>query len=67
MAFTDADLTAVRTALTKGERVVQYADRSVTYRSVEELLQVEQRILRELTPSTTARSKQTFLVGNKGF
>lgn len=64
MAYTEADLTAVRTALTRGERTVQYADRSVTYRSVDELVQIEQRILREL--ATSRPTKQTYLVGNKG-
>lgn len=60
MAYTEADLTAVRTALLRGERTVQFADRSVTYRSVEELQKVEDRILRELgLTSTTRRKKQT--------
>ncbi len=67
MAFTDADLAAVRAALLRGERTVQFADRSVTYRSVEELLQVEQRILHEISPSTVTRSKQTLGVASKGF
>jgi hypothetical protein len=66
VSYTDADLTAVRTALLKGERTVQFADRSVTYRSVDELLQVEARILGELT-STQTRAKQTFGVASKGF
>ena len=64
MAYTSADLDAVRVAILKGERTVQYADRSVTYRSIDELQAVEQRILRELTRT---RAKQSFGVASKGF
>lgn len=62
-AFTQNDLAAVRAALLKGERTVQFADRSVTYRSVDEILQVEQRILSELTSN---RHKQFIGVAGKG-
>jgi hypothetical protein len=67
MAYTEADLAAVRTALLRGERSVQFADRSVTYRSVEELQAVEAAILRELSQAARTRSKQTLLVGSTGF
>lgn len=66
LAYTAADLTAVRTALTRGERSVTFADRTVTYRSVDELKMVEQDILRELA-STSSRAKQTRVYANKGF
>ena len=64
MAFTQADLDAVRSAIARGERSVQFADRSVTYRSMDELLRAEERISNALT---TERSKQTFGVASKGF
>lgn len=69
MAFTDADLQAIRTAIARGERSVQFADRSVTYRSMEELLQAESRISKALESVTVAprRSKQSRLVASKGF
>lgn len=69
MAFTAADLQAIRTAIARGERSVQFADRSVTYRSMEELLQAESRICRALesVPATVRRSKQSRLVATKGF
>jgi hypothetical protein len=67
MAYTEADLTAVRAALTKGERTVQYLDRSVTYRSVEELQAVEAAILRDLASTTRTRGKQLYAVSSKGF
>ena len=67
MAYTEADLTAVRAAIAKGERSVQFADRSVTYRSMDELFQAEERIASSLMTTTTARSKQSLGVASKGF
>ncbi len=64
MAYSQTDLDAVREAITKGERSVQFADRSVTYRSMDELLRAEERIAGALA---TERSKQTFGVTSKGF
>ncbi|MEO4030012.1 phage head-tail joining protein [Chromobacterium vaccinii] len=49
MAFSQADLAAVETALARGERVVQYQDRRVEYRSVDELMRVRNQIQHELT------------------
>lgn len=48
---------------------MQFADRSVTYRSIEELLAAESRIARALdaAPATVRRSKQSRLVASKGF
>lgn len=63
MAFVQADLDAIRTAIAKGERAVEFADRSVTYRSMEELLQAEQRI----TSALSTRVRQTLVVAAKGF
>ena len=68
MAYTEADLAAVRAAILRGEKAVQFADRSVTYRSIEELQAVEQAILGELAAdSSSTRSKQTRAVASKGF
>lgn len=67
MAFTQSDLDAVRTAIARGERVVQFADRSVTYRSMEELLSAEARISRALAASSTpTTSKQSIGVACDG-
>ena len=38
MAWTQADLDAIDRAIAAGEKVVQYADRRVEYRSIQELL-----------------------------
>lgn len=64
MGFVQADLDAIRAAIAKGERVVIFSDRSVTYRSMTELLEAEQRIAAALS----TRPKQTYVVqGGKGF
>ncbi len=66
MAYTEADLAAVRTAIAKGELSVAKADRSVTYRSMDELFQAEERIASSLA-TTTVQPKQTLGVASKGF
>ena len=67
MAYTQADLTAVRTARLRGVRTVQFADRSTTYTSDAEMRQVEQDILKDLAAATRTRKKQTYGVASKGF
>jgi len=68
VAYTNADLTAVRTALLRGEKAVQFSDRSVTYRSVDEILKVEAAIIAELAAaSTETRPRQFFGVASNGF
>lgn len=68
MAYTQTDLAAVRAAIARGERSVQYMDRSVTYRSMDELLQAEERIANALAEaSSETRRKQSFGVASKGF
>lgn len=68
MAYTEADLIAVRTARLRGIRTVQFADRSTTYSSDAELRQVEQDIQRELASlSSTRRPKQAYGVASNGF
>ncbi|MOA51790.1 hypothetical protein D3C78_1749800 [compost metagenome] len=48
MAFTQTQLDAIEKALARGERVVQYADRRVEYRSVAELIELRNTIKRDL-------------------
>ena len=67
MAYTEADLTAIRVAIAKGEKSVQFADRSTTYRSMEELFQAEERIAGALATATSTRPRQSFGVASKGF
>jgi hypothetical protein len=65
VAFSTADLDAVRRAIAKGELEVEFSDRRVRYRSIDELLQAEARITQALT--TTNRQKQSRLYACKGF
>lgn len=48
MAYTTADLTAVEKALARGETEVSFGDRSVKYRSVNELQKLRRTIQLEL-------------------
>lgn len=66
MAYTETDLTAIRTARLRGIRTVQYADRTVTYSSDAEMRQVEQDILRDLSAATTTRKRQFYGYATKG-
>lgn len=64
VAYTQQDLDAVRRAIARGEKSVMFADRSVTYRSMDELIEAERRILAALQPS---RPRQYLGVTCKGF
>lgn len=64
MAYSQDDLDAIRSTIAKGERTVQFADRSVTYRSMDELLAAEARILQAI--SSRGRAKQTVGIATKG-
>jgi hypothetical protein len=60
MAFTTADLAAVESALASGELSVQYADRRVQYRSVAELTQAREMIIKELDAAAGKRRPRAF-------
>lgn len=66
MAYSQADLDNVRSAIAKGELSVEFADRKVVYRSIDELLKAEERIATAISTSTP-RSKQSFGSSCKGF
>ena len=63
MAYTSADLAAIQTAIAKGEKTVQFADRAVTYRGISELLEAEKRI----SGALSARPRQSLGYSEKGF
>lgn len=52
MAFTTDDLTALDRAIASGELSVRTADRSITYRSIDELLTARDRVVREIGAGT---------------
>jgi hypothetical protein len=65
VAYSSSDLAAIEAAIARGERVVQFGDRSVTYRSIDELLQAKADILRDLSSAGT-RPRQYVIAGSKG-
>lgn len=60
MAFTTADLAAVESALASGELSVQYADRRVQYRSVDELMRAREAISKDLDAAAGKRRPRSF-------
>ncbi|AGN81572.1 hypothetical protein N5K35_15610 [Pseudomonas sp. GD03651] len=67
MAYTQAHLAAVERAIARGERVVRYSDRTVEYRSVDELIKARDLIRTELAQSAGPRSRVVRLHhGGKG-
>jgi hypothetical protein len=59
MAWTQADRDALKAAIAKGEKQVAYADRSVTYRSLDEMTQALALIESDLSAtSSTPRPKR---------
>lgn len=63
VAFTQTQLDAIDAAISKGELVVQFADRRVQYRSIHELLQARAVIEAAVN---TGRSRQFIGVATKG-
>lgn len=57
MAYTKAHLDAVERAIARGEKIVRYSDRTVEYRTVDELIKARDLIRTELTNSAGPRSR----------
>ena len=67
MAYTQAHLAAVERAIARGERVVRYSDRTVEYRTVDELIKARDLIRIELVAAAGPRSRVTRIYhGGKG-
>jgi len=61
MAYTQDDLTNIREAIATGEKSVTFADgKSVTYRTLTELMQAEQIISKSLEASEGRRPRRAF-------
>ncbi len=54
-AWTQADLDVIDRAIARGEKTVQYSDRSVTYRGTDELLQARALIAATLAAAPRVR------------
>ena len=57
MSFTQTHLDAVEAAIARGEKTVRYADRTVEYRTVDELLQARGQILASMHAAAVPRAK----------
>jgi len=57
MAYTKAHLDAVERAIARGEKIVRYSDRTVEYRTVDELIKARDLIRTELTNAAGPRSR----------
>ncbi|WP_240127016.1 phage head-tail joining protein [Thermomonas alba] len=55
MAYTQADLEALQAALAKGEKRVSFGDKTVEYRSVEELQAAIAAVKRDLFEQAVAK------------
>jgi hypothetical protein len=73
MAYTQAHLDALEAAVAKGERRVTFADKTVEYRSVDELKAAIREVKRELFEQAAATGlwpgapRQIRVTTNKGF
>lgn len=54
MAWTTAQLTALETAISNGSLSVEYGDKKVVYRSLDEMLKLREIMKRELYGSTAS-------------
>lgn len=52
MAYTNEQYLALKEAIAGGELSVRYADRNITYRSIDEMLRILRLMEAELSPST---------------
>lgn len=65
LAYTQADLDAIKTAIAQGSKKVQYKDRSVEYHSLAELRSIAKEIEEELAGGTKRR-RIAYPVHSKG-
>jgi hypothetical protein len=59
VAFTQAEVDALRRAIAQGVRTVAYRDRTVTYATLQEMLQALQMMEAEVNPATTGAGRRT--------
>jgi hypothetical protein len=64
-SWTQSDLDALEDAIKGGTKRVEYEDRSVTYRSLEEMMQLR-KIMREELGHESDRQKRTFVTFSDG-
>ena len=62
MAYTQAHLDALEAALVKGEKRVTFGDKTVEYRSIEELREAIREVERDLFEQTDVRAPRQIRV-----
>jgi hypothetical protein len=55
LAFTQSDLDAIEAAIKSGTFEVQFADRKVRYRTLDEMMRIRDLIKADVTPSSAVR------------
>ena len=63
--FTDAQLKSLEAAIATGALMVRYADKTVTYRSLDEMLKVRE-IMRKALGYVSGQSGRIYLEHDKG-
>lgn len=67
MSYTLEQLTALENAIAQGATEVQYADKRVTYRSLDEMNRIRQQMREELGLVRPVSSRRTYAEFSKGF
>lgn len=67
MPWTTTDLANIEAAIAKGELTIHFQDRSVTYRSVKELMEARGAILSELQAGTQKPPRQVRMGTSNGW
>jgi hypothetical protein len=65
MAFSQSELTAIEAAIASGSLSVKYQDRSVTYRSLDDMLRIRDLMRRELGV-TSGRNTRLYAEHKRG-
>lgn len=63
MAFTSSDLNAINEAIASGALEVQYTDKRVKYRSLEDMIKVRNMIRQELGLTDNSKRRKTAVTG----
>lgn len=63
VAFTSADLTALDEAIASGALEVQYTDKRVKYRSLDDMIKLRNLMKRELGQTDTSKRRKTAVTG----
>lgn len=66
MAYTQAQLDALEVAIAEGTLKVEYGDKKVEYRSLNEMIRIRDLIKSEIAPADQQNGKRTYASFSKG-